>query len=213
MKKIYLSIFVGLAVMAAPLAAEAQVPVPPVPEASNGPQAPESDYAAFRALNEPYHLIDFIGAGVSYAVAQRRDATPQSQAWAKTVVSTFSQVLDEHRDLIVDTVMRHAFKGFSHDEVVRLTQTVGPPIDHIQSWVIDQMRTGVIPSADTVTARVAADPDFQKMSLDDRLLSTRFISHMNDSLVASRPLLDQIGTVVGARLQHQPEPKIAAPAA
>ena len=185
-------------------------PIAVPPPTSNGPQAPQSDYAQFRALNAPYRLIDFLVAGVAGAAARRTRQDPGFQAQGQMMITVYTQVLTENQDAVIDTIMSHAFVGFSHDEVVRLSRKCTEPIRRAQDFMVDSYAKDENPTGAQVNEVLNKDAAYRALTDDDRALIVRFARAMTTSINQSQPVMSQVRAAVQARINHQPEPKIEA---
>lgn len=197
--------------LAGPDAASAQI-APDNASASAAVQAPQSDYAAFRALNQPFRLIDFLAAMASYQAAKNRGPDARSQAATSAYAGAYVDALYTHREAVIDVVMRRAFAGFSHDEAVSLSRIcAGPVLGRVQTYLIDSLRSGRDVPGDVTASRLRNDPDFSAMTPADQVLLMRFYAAMMDGLNAARPVLAQFNQIALARVNGRREPKFVEP--
>ncbi len=184
-----------VAAMAGP-GAMAQTPASP----ATAVQAPDNDYAVFRALSEPFGVIDFITYSYTYGFARADREAGRTDPAHAAIRTAFARNMNAQRDGVIDVVMRHAFPAFSHDEIVRLKTVVACPcFARVQAATLGALRTGGDIEAEG-TKVLMNDPDYQALAPADRELMGRFIAEISKGMIAAVPQINPIALATMAQL-------------
>ncbi len=163
-------------------------------------QAPESDYPFFRGLAEPFKLIDALIAGTKYELTNDPEMAQAPAEMRAAMLADFTQALNANREILTDKVMRVAFNGFSHDEVVRLTTVGAPVIAAVQQQSIDAVARGEMRNTND---DFATDPGFKALSGPDQTLVMRFVTAVTAGFDAAKPDFD---AVLNGAARHAAQP-------
>ena len=152
---------------------------------------PDADYKAFKALAGPYRLDDMVAALSSAGLtkAERTALRP-----------VFVAALAADDAAVADPVMRPAYEGFSHDEVIELMLILRKPgIARAQDVLVQGMWNsgGGGPDANGLYAPTGAsvivtDGEDPAMSQGDRDLIDRFRQAVLNHLPAAMPGAAQV---------------------
>jgi TonB family protein len=145
--------------------------------------APAADYAEFRGLAEPLHLIDIV-VGLTYDQSRENIVFQDKPAgWREAFLASVERGVRAQREDLTDAVMQHAFRAFDHRQIVRLSALSEQP------WFERHGAAEARSLMDGTGNRPSVDPDMAALSPADRQLVTRLNSEMYMGIAASADLL------------------------
>ena len=185
-RKIAKTLGVAVALAVCGLSVQGQSLARPSPQASR-----TRDYSQFRKLADPLRLVDLVSATLVSRIAVDESTQDQSPEWREAFGAALDHGVHARSEILIDTVMRDAFKSFSHDEIVRLNEICSKPFfRQYQTAKYDALLgNGGGAAADDV---IRTDPDFHAMSQADQELTGKFLYAFGQSVSAARDVLNAI---------------------